>query len=121
MNQLHQQKDRLKGAQRKLMDVMNTLGLSNSLMGGTHAHLPCSVDTHVSVPLLSVVCRLPSSLVVVVRSLSLSRLHVSNDPMIESERRVCWAVIDRRQRMDRWIVYLGMAIMLAFLYLLYCA
>ena len=23
--------------------------------------------------------------------------------------------------MDRWIVYLGMAIMLAFLYLLYCA
>ena len=41
--------------------------------------------------------------------------------MIESERRVCWAVIDRRQRMDRWIVYLGMAIMLAFLYLLYCA
>merc|ERR1712224_910538 len=61
VNQLHQQKDRLKGAQRKLMDVMNTLGLSNSLMG----------------------------------------------------------VIDRRQRMDRWIVYLGMAIMLAFLYLLY--
>ena len=42
-------------------DVMNTLGLSNSLMG----------------------------------------------------------VIERRQRMDRWFVYLGMAIMLAFLYLLY--
>jgi hypothetical protein len=42
-------------------DVMNTLGLSNSLMG----------------------------------------------------------VIDRRQRMDRWFVYLGMLIMLGFLYLLY--
>ena len=41
--------------------------------------------------------------------------------MVESERRVLVAVIDRRQRMDRWIVYLGMAIMLAFLYLLYCA
>ena len=40
VNQLHQQKDRLKGAQRKLMDVMNTLGLSNSLMGGTHAQPP---------------------------------------------------------------------------------
>ena len=49
MNQLHQQKDRLKGAQRKLMDVMNTLGLSNSLMGGTHAQppVPC-VHTHAS-------------------------------------------------------------------------
>ena len=42
-------------------DVMNTLGLSNSLMG----------------------------------------------------------VIERRQRMDRWFVYLGMMIMLGFLYLLY--
>jgi len=42
-------------------DVMNTLGLSNSLMG----------------------------------------------------------VIERRQRMDRWFVYLGMIIMLGFLYLLY--
>ena len=41
--------------------------------------------------------------------------------MVETERRVLVAVIDRRQRMDRWIVYLGMAIMLAFLYLLYCA
>ena len=59
VNQLHQQKDRLKGAQRKLMDVMNTLGLSNSLMGGTHAHLPCSVDTRVSTA--SVVRCLPSA------------------------------------------------------------
>ena len=41
--------------------------------------------------------------------------------MVETERRVLVAVIDRRQRMDRWIVYLGMAIMLAFLSLLYCA
>ena len=28
-------------------------------------------------------------------------------------------VIERRQRMDRWFVYLGMLIMLCFLYLLY--
>ena len=28
-------------------------------------------------------------------------------------------VIERRQRMDRWFVYLGMVIMLGFLYLLY--
>lgn len=28
-------------------------------------------------------------------------------------------VIERRQRMDRWFVYLGMAIMLGFLYFLY--
>ena len=61
LKEMGEQRSKLKGAQRKLLDVMNTLGLSTSLM----------------------------------------------------------RVIERRQKMDQWLVYFGMLLTLALIYLLY--